>query len=284
MSAPTWFVTGAASGLGLALAEHVLASGDRVVLGARAEHGLGDVLARYPYTALPVVLDVTDPAQRQDAVARAIAWSGGIDVLVNNAGIDFLGAIEEQTEADARAQLEVNFFAPLELVRLVLPGMRARGSGTIVNVSSMDGIASLPGNALYSASKFALEGLTEALWQELVPTGVRAFVVQPGSFRTGIETRTRVSGERIEDYDATTGEFIRLVSGVGPEAFPGDPQRAAAAIAANARAEDPRHWLVLGSDALRRIGTKVDAYRAELDAQRESATATDFPDSGQAVL
>ncbi|MFI2101770.1 SDR family NAD(P)-dependent oxidoreductase [Isoptericola sp. NPDC019693] len=284
MSAPTWFVTGAGSGLGLALAEHVLASGDRVVLAARGEHGLEDLLARYPETALPVVLDVTDPAQRRDAVGRATAWAGGIDVLVNNAGIDFLGAIEEQTEADSRAQLEVNFFAPLELTRLVLPGMRARRTGTIVNVSSMDGVASLPGNALYSASKFALEGLTEALWQELAPTGVRAFVVQPGSFRTGIEHRTHVSGERIADYDTTTGQFLRLVSGVPPEAFPGDPERAAAAIAANVRADEPRRWLVLGSDALRRVSARVDAYRAELDAQRVTAGATDFPGSGPAVL
>jgi NAD(P)-dependent dehydrogenase (short-subunit alcohol dehydrogenase family) len=280
----TWFVTGAATGLGAALAAHALAEGDRVVLAARSGHDLSETVRRYPDTALVTALDVTDAGQRREAVDRATDWSGGIDVLVNNAAVDFLGAIEEQREEDYRAQLEVNFFAAVELVRLVLPGMRARRRGTIVNVSSMDGIASLPANGFYSASKFALEGMTEALWQEIEPIGLRAFLVEPGSFRTGIEARTRVSGTPIPDYDATSGAFVRTVTAVRPEMFPGDPVRAAEAIVHHVRAGAPGRRLVLGSDAHRRISAKVAELQRDLDEGRDLAASTDFPGAGPAVL
>ncbi|ROS75501.1 SDR family NAD(P)-dependent oxidoreductase [Cellulomonas sp. PhB143] len=280
-----WLVTGAGSGLGEAVAAHALALGDLVVLGVRPDHdGPSDLASRYPETALVVDLDVTDAARRRAAVDRATTWAGGVDVLVNNAGIDFLGAIEEQREEDYRAQLEVNFFAAVELVRLVLPGMRARRSGTIVNISSMDGIASLAANGFYSASKFALEGLTEALWQEIEPIGLRAFLVEPGSFRTGIERRTHVSGTPIPDYDATSGAFVRAVAAVRPEMFPGDPARAAEAIARNVRAAEPRHRLILGSDARRRIGARLAELQAALDDGAELAESTDYPGAGPAVL
>lgn len=280
----TWFVTGAASGLGRALACHMLAQGDRVVLAARSGHDLTDVQERHPDTSLVVPLDVTDVTQRRDAVDRALGWAGSIDVLVNNAAIDFIGALEEQREEDYRAQFEVNFFAAVELVRLVLPGMREQRSGTIVNISSMDGIASLPANGYYSASKFALEGFTEALWQEIEPIGLRAFLVEPGSFRTGIEQRTHVSGTPIADYDATSGSFVRAVSAVRPEMFPGDPERAAGAIHENVLASQPRHWLILGSDAHRRIGDKLSRLHAEFDDGLELAASTDYPGSGPAIL
>lgn len=283
-SSMTWFITGAGSGLGQALAAQVLAEGDRVVLAAREGHDLLDLPRRYPDTALSVSLDVTNATQRQDAVASALGWAGTLDVLVNNAAIDFIGAVEEQREEDYRAQFEVNFFAAVELIRLVLPGMRERQQGTIVNISSMDGIASLPANGFYSATKFALEGLTEALWQEIEPIGLRAFLVEPGSFRTGIERRTHVSGTAIRDYDATSGAFVRTVGAVRPEMFPGDPQRAAAAISRNVRAAEPRHWLILGSDAHRRIGDKLVRLRAEYDTGLKLAASTDYPGSGAAVL
>src|SRR5271170_939978 len=158
--AKTWLITGASSGLGYALAKYVLEQGDHVVMGSRTLDGMGTLAERYPGRALALVLDVTNPADRAAAVQQTEARFGGIDVLVNNAGIDFLGAIEEQDERDYRAQFEVNFFGAVALLRLVLPGMRARKRGTIVNVSSMDGIASLPVNGYYSSTKFALEGLT----------------------------------------------------------------------------------------------------------------------------
>src|SRR4029077_14137820 len=170
----TWLITGASSGLGYALAEYVLERGDRVVLAARSMDSMCGLAARFPETALAVGLDVTQPQLRLAAVEQAEARFGGIDVLVNNAGIDFFGAIEEQREEDYRAQFEVNFFAAVAMLRLVLPGMRRRQSGTIVNISSMDGIASLPVNGYYASSKFALGGVTESLWQEIEPIGLRA--------------------------------------------------------------------------------------------------------------
>ena len=280
----TWLITGASSGLGYALAEFVLQRGDQVVLAARSVQAMDKLVARYPDSALAVGLDVTDRQQRIAAVEQAQARFGRIDVLVNNAGIDFLGAIEEQREEDYRAQFEVNFFGPVEMIRLVLPGMRRRGSGTIVNMSSMDGIASLPTNGYYSASKFALEGLTETLWQEIEPLGLRAVLVEPGSFRTGIQHRTAFSGEAIDAYASTSGAFRQVMATLTPEMFPGDPVRAAAAVFDVVTSQPDRHWVVLGSDAQRRITAKLDLLRAEIDAGAPMALSTDYPGSIQAVL
>jgi len=282
--ARTWFITGASSGLGYALAECALLQGDRVVLAARNIDGLRSLASSFPGRALAVAMDVTDRHQRTAAIENAVAHFGGIDVLVNNAGIDFLGAIEEQREEDYRAQFEVNFFGPVEMIRLVLPGMRARGTGTIVNISSMDGLSSLPANGYYSSSKFALEGLTEALWQEIQPLGLRAFLVEPGSFRTGIEQRTRFSGVPIAAYEATSGAFRNLMGTLTPDMFPGDPARAAAAVFEVVAAQPERHWVVLGSDAQRRIKAKLTLLQAELEIGEPMATSTDFPGSGRAVL
>src|SRR5467141_502600 len=282
--AHTWLITGASSGLGYSLAEYVLKQGDRVVLGARSLTPMADLAARYPDTALAITLDVTKLEQRVAAVQQADARFGGVDVLVNNAGIDFLGAVEEQDERDYRALFEVNFFGAVALLRLVLPGMRARKHGTIINVSSMDGIASLPVNGYYSSSKFALEGLTESLWQEIEPIGLRAFLVEPGSFRTGIEQRTTFSGATIADYKATSGAFREMLGKVSPEMFPGDPARAAAAIYGVVASDQPRHWVILGSDAHRRIGAKLDMLRGEYEAGKELALSTDYPDAGRAIL
>jgi len=284
LKARTWLITGASSGLGYALAEFVLQRGDRVVLAARSMNSMSGLAARYSDRALAVGLDVTQPQQRIAAVEEAQAHFGVIDVLVNNAGIDFLGAVEEQREEDYRAQFEVNFFGAVAMLRLVLPGMRRRQSGTIVNISSMEGISSLSVNGYYSASKFALEGITEALWQEIEPIGLRAFLVEPGSFRTGIEQRTRLSGEPIEAYEATSGAFRKVMTAVSPDMFPGDPVRAAAAIYQVVASASPRHWVVLGSDAQRRIGAKLDMRRAEFEAGADTAGSTDYPGSTKAIL
>jgi len=282
--AKTWLITGASSGLGYALAKYVLEKDDRVVMGARTLSAMTDLAGRYPKTALALTLDVTKPEQRVAAVEQAEARFGSVDVLVNNAAIDFVGAIEEQDERDYRTLFEVNFFGAVALLRLVLPGMRARKRGTVVNVSSMDGIASLPVNGYYSSSKFALEGLTEALWQELEPIGLRAILVEPGSFRTGIEQRTKFSGVTIDDYAATSGAFRAMMGNIAPEMFPGDPVRAAAAIYDVVASDQPRHWVILGSDAHRRIGAKLDMLRAEYESGKDMALGTDYPDAGRAIL
>jgi NAD(P)-dependent dehydrogenase (short-subunit alcohol dehydrogenase family) len=235
----TWLITGASSGLGFSLAEHVLQHGEQVVLTDRTIAPMAELAAQYPATARSFGLDVTDADQRRAAIRFTEEQFGGVDVLVNNAGIDFTGAIEEQREDDIRSQFEVNFFAPLALLRLVLPGMRARNRGTIINISSMDGIASLPANGIYSATKFALEGLTEALWQEIEPIGLRAFLVEPGSLRTGIEQRTEFSGARIDAYEATSGAFRKLMATLTPGMMPGDPARVAEVIYQVATADQP---------------------------------------------
>jgi NAD(P)-dependent dehydrogenase (short-subunit alcohol dehydrogenase family) len=280
----TWLITGASSGLGYALAEFVLQQGDRVALGARSQAAMTALAARYPDRALALALDVTNAEQRAAAVHQTEQRFGGIDVLVNNAGIDYIGAIEEQEERDYRAIFEVNFFGAVSMLRLVLPGMRARQQGTIVNVSSMDGIASLPVNGFYSSSKFALEGLTESLWQEIEPIGLRAFLVEPGSFRTGLADRTKFSGAPIEAYAATSGAFRKVMATMTPDMFPGDPVRAAEAIYEIVASDRPRHWVILGSDAYRLIGAKLEKLRAEYDAGREMAFRTDYPGSAKAIL
>lgn len=285
MTTKTWLITGASSGLGRALAEYVLAQGDRAVLTASSIEANTELASRYPETGLALRLDVTDPQQRADGVAQAEARFGGIDILVNNAAIDYIGALEEQEEKDYRAQFEVNFFGAVALTRLALPGMRKRGTGTIVNVTSMDGQSSLPGNGYCSASKFALEGFTEALWQEIEPLGLRAMVIEPGSFRTGIQHRTETSGVPIDDYTGTAGGMFRAMKAeITPEMFPGDPEKAARVIYAVATSEQNRHWIALGSDAQRRITAKLDQLRAELDAGEKLAESTDFPDSAHLAL
>jgi NAD(P)-dependent dehydrogenase (short-subunit alcohol dehydrogenase family) len=232
--------------------------------------------ASYPNTALAVGLDVSNPQQRVAAVRQAETRFGAIDFLVNNAGIDFLGAIEEQDEADYRKIFEVNFFGAVALLRLALPAMRARGRGMIVNMSSMDGIASLPVNGFYSASKFALEGMTEALWQEIEPLGLRAMLIEPGSFRTGIGGRTKFSGQKIDDYVATSGAFREAMANVGDHMFPGDPARAANAIYTTLKSGSKAHRLILGADAYRNIGAKINDLLADCEASRDMAHSTDF--------
>ncbi|NUP52826.1 MAG: SDR family NAD(P)-dependent oxidoreductase [Catenulispora sp.] len=281
----TWLITGASSGLGKALAEYVLDRGDQVVAVASSTAATTELASRYPQTALAVRLDVTSAEDRAAGIRAAEERFGGIDFLVNNAAIDFVGALEEQEEADYRRLFEVNFFGAVALTRAALPGMRRRRTGVIVNVSSMDGLASLPANGYYSASKFALEGFTEALWQEIEPLGLHAMLIQPGSFRTGIEHRTKASGAPIDDYEATAGAFRAVLDRLTPEMFPGDPVKAAEAIYAAATVPDPRHWVPLGSDAYRRIGAKLDQLRAEFDAGKDLALSTDFPGSADnAVL
>jgi NAD(P)-dependent dehydrogenase (short-subunit alcohol dehydrogenase family) len=169
-------------------------------------------------------------------------------------------------------------------MRLVLPGRRSRKQGTIVNISSMDGLASVPVNGTYSASKFAIEGITETLWQEIEPLGLRAFLVEPGSFRTGIETRSHFAGTVIDDYEATSGRFRKIMANIKPEQFPGDPANAAAAIYQEVYSGSNRHHLILGSDAYRLIGAKLDTLRSEFDSIKDLAFSTDYPDAGEAIL
>ena len=271
-----WFVTGASRGFGRQLAELALERGDAVVATARdpavlaSELGSGD-------RVLTEALDITDTQAVQTAVAGALKRFGRIDVLVNNAGRGLIGAVEEASEAEVRAVFENNLFGMLAVTRAVLPSMREHRSGTIVNVSSVGGIASRSGGGIYAGTKFAIEGVSEAMRAELAPLGIRVVIVEPGAFRTDFHDpgSIRFSERVIEDYAATSGEFRDAAVSTNHRQR-GDPRKAAAAMIEAATAAEPPLRLVLGADALARIEAKLDQVRADLDAWREVTVSTDL--------
>jgi NAD(P)-dependent dehydrogenase (short-subunit alcohol dehydrogenase family) len=270
-----WLITGTSSGFGRVLAEAALAAGDTVVATARNTESLTGLVAAHPGRALPLRLDVTDPERIAAVVAEAVLWYGRIDVLVNNAGRGHVGAVEEATDAELRALMELHFFGPAALTRAVLPHMRARGSGAIVQVSSMGGRISFPGVGAYSASKHALEGLSTALAQEVAPHGIRTLIVEPGAFRTGLASASHSRSAPIEGYEETVGPF-RAAFSESDGRQPGDPAKAAAVILAALEAEEPPLRLVLGADAVDAIGETLQSQTAELRAWESVSRSTDF--------
>lgn len=263
-----WLITGAGSGLGRALASAALARGDRVAVTMRG----GDDLKG----ALVYRLDLQDGAALGQAVTTADRELGGIDMLVNNAGYGLVGAVEEASDAELRDQFEINFFAAMTAMRTVLPMMRKRRSGHIVNISSVSGLVGWPSLGLYSASKFALEGASETLALEVAPLGIKVTLVEPGGLRTDFSTRSRRHTERvIADYAATVGESRRLLAEhAGLEA--GDPAKAAAAILKLADAKDPPLRLLLGEDALSYTEAKLAKQREEIEAWKNVTLGIGF--------
>jgi NAD(P)-dependent dehydrogenase (short-subunit alcohol dehydrogenase family) len=263
MSDPrVWFITGTTSGFGRAIAEAALERGDAVVATARRIDALSDLGDAERVQAL--TLDVTDPGERETAVAAALERFGRIDVLVNNAGRTQVGAVEETTEEELRALFDLHFFAPAALTRLVLPAMRSQGSGAIVQMSSVGGQVTAPGFGAYCATKFALEGLTETLRDEVQPFGIHTLIVEPGAFRTGLfRPDAAYMSEEMPEYAETVGPTREYVStGHGQQA--GDPAKAAAAIITALDADEPPLRLVLGADAIGNITRRLDAVTAEL--------------------
>ena len=271
----TWMITGASSGLGRALAEQALAAGHQVVAAARDPDAVRDLAEAHPGAAAAIRLDVTDQASVVSAVAAAERRFGGVDVLVNNAGYGYTAAIEEG-EDDAVADLfATNFLGPVALIKAVTPGMRARRSGLIVNVSSVGAKITLPGGGYYSASKAALEGVSGALRKELAPLGVHVMVVEPGSFRTDFRGRSaRGSKVRIHDYDEILGRTGK------PRLCPqrGDPVKAAQAILTAAAEPAPPALLLLGSDALAGYRAQAQAERDDIDRYEQLTLSTDATD------
>jgi NAD(P)-dependent dehydrogenase (short-subunit alcohol dehydrogenase family) len=257
-----WLITGASSGFGRALANAALGRGDHVVAAARDERRLADFAAHD--RAHAISLDVTDAGQRERAVKETLDRFGHIDVLVNNAGRTQVGAVEETTDDELRSLFELHFFAPAALTRLVLPHMRAQGTGAIVQMSSVGGQITAPGFGAYCATKFALEGLTQALHDEVAPFGIRTLIVEPGAFRTGL-FRPGAAYQSVEmpEYADTVGPTREYVSG-GDGLQPGDPAKAAQAILAALDADDPPLRLVLGGDAVDNIRARLDALSREL--------------------
>ena len=271
-----YFVTGASRGLGTEIVRAALARGHRVAATARYPE---DVRAAFPdagETLLPVRLDVTDPGQIDTAVRATVDAFGGIDVLVNNAGRGLLGAVEEATDTEARTLYDVNVFGLLAVTRAVLPLMRAAGHGTIANLSSVGGFVSVPGFGVYASTKFAVEGITEALRDELAPLGITAGVIEPGYFRTDfLDDRSLHVSAETPAYAGTPAAQTRKLAATVNHSQPGDPVKGATLIVRTIDEGLLPPRLFLGSDTVAMVTEKLTAVTAELNRQRPDAMATD---------
>ncbi|PRB41705.1 short-chain dehydrogenase/reductase [Arthrobacter sp. MYb23] len=272
----TWLITGCSTGLGRALAQAVLARGDNAVVTARDTSTLQDLATEFPTTALAVALDVTEQSQVDAAVQQAEERFGSVDVLVNNAGYGYRAAIEEGSDADVRTLFDTNVFGPVAMIKAVLPGMRSRRSGAIVNISSIGARISPPGSGYYSASKAALEGLSGSLQKEVKPLGISVTVVEPGGFRTDFAGRSLTqSAGAIADYADTAGKRRKEHDTVhGTQQ--GDPDKAAAAIITAVEAPETPGFLLLGEDASKAYDAVAEAQRAEVDHWRELSISTGY--------
>lgn len=275
---PVWFITGCSTGFGRELARQLLDREYQVVVTARNPESVADLVAGREEHALALELDVTNQAQVDAAAAAAMKRFGQVDVLVNNAGIGYFGAVEESEEREVRRMFEINVFGLAAMTRAVLPIMRAQRRGHIINIASVGGIKAFPGIGFYNATKFAVVGLSEALALEVAPLGIKVTVVAPSGFRTDWAGRSAndVPSE-IADYAGTAGRnrrAIRMASGNQP----GDPVRAAAAIIRAAESPNPPMTLLLGKAALKGARMKLDAMRSDFDAWETTTIGADFPD------
>jgi NAD(P)-dependent dehydrogenase (short-subunit alcohol dehydrogenase family) len=272
-----WLITGASSGFGRLLAEYLLSLDAKVVATARNVETLQDMVKNHPGNVITLELDVTKQHSIDKTVADALARVGHIDVLVNNAGYGVTGAIEEVTEAEYMPMFNTNVFGLINMTKALLPQFRERRSGMIVNLSSIGGLIGGPGWGYYNATKFAVEGLSQALRAELEPLGVRVMVIEPGPFRTDFLGRSGVEAkQRIADYEPTVGktrEYFATQAGKQP----GDPQRGVEAIVAAASDPNPPQNLLLGKIALTRFRKRLEDWKAELDRWQETTVNTDFP-------
>ncbi|WP_372084819.1 oxidoreductase [Tistrella mobilis] len=272
----TFLITGVSSGLGRAFAAGALAAGHRVIGTVRRAEDAGRFAALAPDRACPLVLDVTDYDAIPEAVARAEAAAGPIDVLVNNAGYGHEGVLEESTLDDLQRQFAANVFGPVAMIKAVLPGMRARRRGHIVNVTSMGGFITMPGISFYCGSKFALEGISEALGKEVAPFGIRVTALAPGQFRTDWAGRSMDRTPRsIPDYDGVM-DPIRAARQAKSGHQPGDPDKAAQALLALVAADAPPVRLFLGADALGLVTQKLEAMRDEIATWEPLSRSTGF--------
>ncbi len=270
-----WFITGTSSGFGLALAEEVLAKGERVVATARKPEVLQDLVKKYPETVKAVKLDVTNLDDAKNSVAEAVESFGRIDVLVNNAGYALVGAIEEASAEQVRQQFDTNVFGVLNVTREALPILRGQKSGHIVNISSLVGFSGFPLLGLYSASKFALEGLTESLAAEIAPFGIKTTLVEPGPFKTGFADRALNFGENeLPEVYASNEKFARDFDELNNLAD--DPVKAVKLIIEAVESENPPFRLPLGSFAFEGIEAKLEQVKQEISTWRERAIQTNF--------
>jgi NAD(P)-dependent dehydrogenase (short-subunit alcohol dehydrogenase family) len=274
---PVWFITGCSTGFGRALATLVLERGWRAAVTARQPKQVADLVAHHDGRGVALALDVTEPGQIAAAVQAADARFGAIDVLVNNAGYGYQTSIEEGDDVAIRALFEANVFGLAAMIRAVLPGMRARRRGHIVNLSSVAGFVGFPGSGYYAATKHAVEGLSDALAKEVGPLGIHVLCVEPGPFRTDFAGRSiRQTLSRFPDYEATVNTRLRTLAGRSGEQ-PGDPVRAAAAIIEAVQAPRPPRHLVLGAVGLENVRKSLAERLEQIAVWEKTGLGADYP-------
>lgn len=271
-----WLITGSSTGLGRALAQAVLERGYHLVATARQPEQLKELNDRYPDRVTTIALDVTNAQSIQQAIEAALNAYNRIDVLVNNAGYGTVGAIEEVNDDDIRRQFDTNLFGAINVTRAVLPTLREQRSGHILNISSANGISAFAGVGIYSATKFALEAISEALAQEVKPLGIKVTIIEPGSSRTNFSSRALSTlSHQINDYAQTSGKIVqRLQERDGKQ--PNDPAKAAAAMIQVVESDDPPLRLALGEDSVNLITQKLESMKAELEAWKDVSMNTAF--------
>ena len=275
-SSKVWFITGCSTGFGRALAKEALSNGYKVVVTARKPEQVADIVAAYPQTALALALDVTVPQQIKDAVRATIDRFGRIDVLVNNAGIGYFGAIEESEEAEVRRMFEINFFGLAHMTNEVLPHMRKQRSGHILNVASIGGLRSFPAVGFYNATNYAVDGLSEALMKEVAPLGIKVTVICPSGFRTDWAGRSANNTNiKIEDYKDTAWKNMGDLRGYSGNQ-PGDPVKAAKAMIQVTETENPPLRLLLGAAAVKGAYLKLEELKKDFDTWAEVSKGADF--------
>ena len=273
-----WFITGCSTGFGRVLAELLLKRGERVVATARNLQQVENLVSPHKETGVALPLDVTQSDQVGQAVAEAERKFGRIDVLVNNAGYGYLAAIEEAEDEEVRAMFETNFFGLVALTKAVLPGMRERRSGHIINITSMGGLVGNPSAGYYAATKFAVEGLSESLAREVEPLGIRVTAIEPGPFRTDWAGRSlKLANSSIPDYSETAEARKNQITGYSGKQ-PGDPVRAAEAIITVVNSEHPPRNLLLGKVALNAVRQKLADFLRTIDQWEAVSLEADYPD------
>jgi len=272
----TWLITGCSSGLGQALAKEVLAQGYNAVITARKIEDLQELSEQYPDTALAQALDITNKDQITTVIRESKTKFGHIDVLVNNAGYGYRAAVEEGDEDDIRKLFDTIFYGTVRMIKAVLPGMRSRKSGSIMNVSSIGGRYAAPGSGYYSAAKFAIEGMSDALRKEVAPLGIKVMVIEPGAFRTEFAGRSlKGAKNEIDDYSATVGPR-RKQNDKTSGTQPGDPRKAAQAIIKVQENGQVPFRLLLGSDAIEGVRKELDSQQKELEDWTNISLSTDY--------
>ena len=272
-----WLITGCSTGFGRSLATYVLAQGYKAAVAARNTDDVKDLVAGKEEDAIAVKLDVTNPEQIKEAVKKTMKKFGRIDVLVNNAGIGYFGAVEESEDAAVRNMFEINFFGLAKMIQETLPVMRAQKSGHIVNIASIGGLVGFPAVGFYNATKFAVDGLSESLSKETAPLGIKVIIVAPSGFRTDWAGRSANNSPIvIEDYAKTAGKNKSDIRGYSGNQ-PGDPDRAAQAIVKAVEAEHPPLRLLLGVGALKGARMKLDQLKKDIDTWEETTVWADAP-------